>query len=163
MVQKASGKWRMCVDFTDLNKAYPKDCFPLPQIDQLVNSTSGHATLNFMHAFSGYNQIRMNPGDEVHTSLITTYGTYCYKVMPFGLKNAGAAYQRLVTQVFKHQLGRNMEAYIDDMIVKSQQPHDHLRDLGETFNRLRFFEMRLNPTKFVFGASSGKFLGYLVS
>ena len=83
--------------------------------------------------------------------------------MPFGLKNAGATYQQLITQVFKHQLGRNMEAYVDDMIVKSKQPHDHLRDLGETFDRLQFFEMRLNPTKCIFGASSGKFLGYLMS
>ena len=116
-----------------------------------------------MDAFLGYNQIRMHPGDEVHTSFVTAYGTYCYKVMPFGLKNAGATYQRLITQVFKHQLGRNMEAYVDDMIVKSRQPHDHLKDLGETFDRLRFYGMRLNPTKCTFGASSGKFLGYLVS
>ena len=105
----------------------------------------------------------MSPRDEVHTSFITAYGTYYYKVMPFSLKNAGATYQWLVTQVFKHQLGRTMEAYVDDMIVKSKQPHDHLWDLGETFNRLRFFEMRLNPAKCIFGASSGKFLGYLVS
>ena len=105
----------------------------------------------------------MSPEDEVHTSFITAYGTYCYKVMPFDLKNAGATYQWLVIQVFKHQLGRNMEAYIDDMIVKSKQPHDHLGDLGESFDRLGFFEMRINLAKCVFEVSLGKFLGYLVS
>ena len=92
MVKKSSGKWRMCVDYTDLNKACPKDCFLLPRIDQLVDSTSGHALLSFMDAFSGYNQIRMDPRDEVHTSFITHFGTYCYKMMPFGLKNAGATF-----------------------------------------------------------------------
>ena len=121
MVRKASRKWRMCVDFTDLNKAYPKDCFPFLWIDQLVDSTLGHAMLSFMDAFSRYNQIKMSPEDELHTSFVTAYGTYCYKVMPFGLKNRGATYQRLVTHVFKHQLGRNMEAYVHGMIVKSKQ------------------------------------------
>ena len=85
LVRKANGKWRMYVDYTDLNKVCPKDCFPLLRIDQLVDSTSSHELLSFMDAFSGYNQINMNPKDEVHTSFITSFGTYCYKVMPFGL------------------------------------------------------------------------------
>ena len=101
LVRKANGTWRMCVDYTDLNKACPKDCFPLPRIDQLVDSTSGHELLSFMDAFFGYNQIKMNSKDQVHTSFITSFGTYCYKVMPFGLKNAGATFQRRVTEVFK--------------------------------------------------------------
>ena len=121
MVRKSNGKWRMCVDYTDLNKACPKDCFPLPRIDQLVDSTSGHEMLTFMDAFSGYNQIKMDPADEVHTSFIIAFGTYCYKVMPFGLKNAGATFQRMVTEVFKPQIGCNMEVYVDDMIVKSKK------------------------------------------
>ena len=82
----------MCVDYTDLNKACPKDCFPLPRIDQLVDSTSGHELLSFMDAFFGYNQIKMNLKDQVHMSFITSFGTYCYKVMPFGLKNAGVTF-----------------------------------------------------------------------
>ena len=151
------------MDYIDLNKAYPKDCFPLPRIDQLVDSTSGHELLSFMDAFSGYNQIKMDPADEVHTSFITAFGTYCYNVMPFGLKNAGATFQRMVTEVFKPQIGRNMEVYVDDMIVKTKVAVDHLADLRETFDRLRFFRMRLNPQKSVFGAISGKFLGFLVS
>ena len=93
MVKKSNGKWRMCVDFTDLNKAYPKDSFPLPRINQLVDSTAGHRLLTFMDAFSGYNQIMMDEDDQEKTSFITSKGLFCYKVMPFGLKNAGATYQ----------------------------------------------------------------------
>ena len=92
MVKKANGKWRMCVDFTDLNKACPKDSYPLPRIDQLVDSTAGHKLLSFMDAFSGYNQIRMDGANQEKTSFVTSQGLFCYKVMPFGLKNAGATY-----------------------------------------------------------------------
>uniref|UniRef100_A0A2N9H4D6 RNase H type-1 domain-containing protein n=1 Tax=Fagus sylvatica TaxID=28930 RepID=A0A2N9H4D6_FAGSY len=109
MVKKANGKWRMCVDFTDLNKACPKDSFPLPRIDQLVDSTAGHRLLTFMDAFSGYNQIMMDDADQEKTSFITSKGLFCYKVMPFGLKNAGATYQRLMNRMFHHQIGRNVE------------------------------------------------------
>ena len=120
LVKKANGKWRMCVDFTYLNKACPKDSFPLPRIDQLVNSTAGHKLLTFMDAFLGYNQIRMDEEDQEKTALITSQELYCYKVMPFGLKNAGPIYQRLVNKMFNKQIGRNMEVYVDDMLVKSK-------------------------------------------
>ncbi|KAL5555503.1 hypothetical protein UlMin_037739 [Ulmus minor] len=93
LVKKANGNWRVCVDFTDLNRACPKDSFPLPRIDQLVDATAGHELLSFMDAYSGYNQIRMHEGDQEHTAFLTNQGLYCYKVMPFGLKNAGATYQ----------------------------------------------------------------------
>ena len=83
LVKKANGKWRICVDFTDLNKACPKDSFPLPRIDQLVDSTAGHKLLTFMDAFSGYNQIKMAKEDQEKTAFITSQGLYCYKVMPF--------------------------------------------------------------------------------
>ena len=92
MVRKANGKWRMCVDFIDLNKACPKDSYSLPCIDQLVDSTMGHKLLSFMDAFSGYNQIRMDEVDQEKTSFITNQGLFCYKVMSFVLKNAGATY-----------------------------------------------------------------------
>ena len=101
LVKKTNGKWRTCVDFTDLNKACPKDCFPLPRIDQLVDATSDHALLSFMDAYSGYNQILMHVPVQEHTSFITDCGLYCYKVMLFGLKNAGATYQRLVKMMFR--------------------------------------------------------------
>ena len=136
MVKKSNGKWRMCVDFTDLNKAYPKDSFPLPRINQLVDSTAGHRLLTFMDAFSGYNQIMMDEDDQEKTSFITSKGLFCYKVMPFGLKNAGATYQRLMNKMFHHQIGRNVEVYIDDMLVKTKDKENHLEDLEETFETL---------------------------
>ena len=100
LVKKANGKWRMCVDFSDLNKACPKDSYPLPRIDQLVDSTAGHKLLTFMDTFSGYNQIKMAEEDQEKTAFITSQGLYCYKVMPFRLKNAGVMYQRLVNKMF---------------------------------------------------------------
>ncbi|XP_021740879.1 uncharacterized protein LOC110707181 [Chenopodium quinoa] len=153
----------MCVDFTNLNRACPKDFYPLPRIDQLVDSTSGHALLSFMDAFSGYHQIFMHPDDRAKTAFVTSVGVYNYKMMPFGLKNAGATYQRLVDQVFAEQKGRNMEVYVDDSIVKSKEAKDHVADLAETFATLRKHQMKLNPKKYVFGVRSGKFLGFMVS
>jgi hypothetical protein len=163
MVKKANGKWRMCVDFTDLNKACPKDSFPLPRIDQLVDSTAGHRLLTFMDAFSGYNQIMMDDTDQEKTSFFTSKGLFCYKVMSFGLKNAGATYQRLMNKMFHHQIGRNVEVYVNDMLVKTKDERKHLEDLKETFETLRRYRMKLNPNKCVFGVSSGKFLGFMVS
>jgi hypothetical protein len=163
LVKKSSGKWRMCMDFTDLNKACPKDSFPLPQIDLPVDSTSEHQLLSFMDAFSGYNQIHMDATDQENTSFITNRGLYCYKMMPFGLKNEGATYQRLVNKMFQNQIGRNVEVYVDDMLVRSIQATKHIADLEETFHTLRKHQMKLNPTKCAFGVSSGKFLGFLVS
>jgi len=163
LVKKANGKWRMCVDFTDLNKACPKDSFPLPRIDQLVDSTAGHEVLSFMDAFSGYNQIRMAESDQEKTSFTTDRGLYCYTVMPFGLKNAGATYQRLVNKMFQAQIGRNMEVYVDDMLVKSLTTGGHIADLAEAFENLRRYRMKLNPQKCAFGVDSGKFLGFMVS
>ena len=121
MVKKANGKWIMCVDFTDLNNTCPKDSFPLPRIDQLMDSTARHKILTFMDAFSGYNQIQMAEEDQKKTAFITNQGLYCYRVMPFGLKNAGATHQRLVNQMFSKQIGRNVEVYVDDMLIKSKE------------------------------------------
>ena len=107
MVKKANGKWRMCVDFTDLNDACPKDCYPLPRIDTLIDATAGHEMLSFMDGFSGYNQIKMHKDDTSKVSFITDFGVFCYLVMAFGLKNAGATYQRLVNKIFKHLNRKN--------------------------------------------------------
>ena len=151
------------MDFIDLNKACPKDSYPLPRIDQLVDSTAGHRLLNFMDAFSGYNQIKMDKEDQEKTSSITSQGLFCYKVMSFGLKNAGATYQRLVNHMFRPQIGRNVEVYVDDMLVKSLGEERHLDDLQETFDTLKRHQMKLNPNKCAFGVSSGKFLVLMVS
>ena len=116
----------MCVDFTDLNKACPKDSYPLPRIDTLVDSTARHQLLSFMDAFSSYNQIRMDVSDQEKISFVTSQGLFCYKVMPFGLKNAGATYQRLMNKMFARQIGRNVQVYVDDMLVKSLREKDNL-------------------------------------
>ena len=107
LVKKANGKWRLCIDFTNLNKACPKDSFPLPRIDLIVDATAGHELLSFMDAFSGYNQISIDPSDQEKTSFVTGRGTYCYRVMPFRLKNAGATYQRQVNRMFQKKLGHS--------------------------------------------------------
>ncbi|KAK0570777.1 hypothetical protein LWI29_006363 [Acer saccharum] len=163
VVKKKNGKWRVCIDFTDLNKACPKDSFPLPHIDMLVDATAGHELLSFMDAYSGYNQILMHPDDQEKTAFITERGIFCYKVMPFGLKNAGATYQRLVNKMFAKMLGSTMEVYIDDMLVKSLVAQQHIDHLRQSFDVLDQYGMKLNPTKCSFGVSSGKFLGYLVT
>ncbi|XP_020235170.1 uncharacterized protein LOC109815012 [Cajanus cajan] len=162
MVKKPNGKWRMCTDYTNLNKACPKDAYPLPNIDRLVDGASGHKVLSFLDAYLGYNQIRMHPHDEEKTAFITDSANYCYRVMPFGLKNAGATYQRLMNNIFRNQLGRNMEVYVDDMVVKSEGITQHIDDLSEVFQQLRKFDMRLNPEKCVFGVSGGKFLDFML-
>ncbi|KAF8080253.1 hypothetical protein N665_0961s0001 [Sinapis alba] len=163
VVKKKNGKWRVCIDFTDLNKACPKDSFPSPHIDQMVESTAGNELLSFMDAFSGYNQIMMHPDDREKTSFITDRGTYCYRVMPCGLKNAWATYQRLVNKMFTDKLGVTMEVYIDDMLVKSLVAKDHVRHLSECFDSLNKYGMKLNPAKCTFGVTSGEFLGYIVT
>ncbi|XP_071920755.1 uncharacterized protein [Coffea arabica] len=163
MVKKDTGGWRMCVDFTDLNKACPKDCYPLPRIDTLVDSAMGYEILCFLDGFKGYHQIGMSEEDQEKTAFYTDRGTYCYTTMPFRLKNAVATYQRLINRLFKNQIGRNVEAYVDDILVKSLTTSVFLSDVREVFGVLRDSRMKLNPKKCVFGVTSGKFLGYLVS
>nr|AAP53567.1 retrotransposon protein, putative, unclassified [Oryza sativa Japonica Group] len=144
MVRKANGKWRMCVDFTDLNKACPKDHFPLPRIDQLVDSTAGCELLSFLDAYSGYHQISMAKEDEEKTAFIT----------PFG---------RTVQGALSDQLGNNVEAYVDDIVVKTKTNDSLIDDLRETFDNHRRYRLMLNPEKCTFGVPSGKLLGFLVS
>ncbi|XP_034225475.1 uncharacterized protein LOC117635208 [Prunus dulcis] len=116
-----------------------------------------------MDAYSGYNQIFMHPEDQAHTSFIMDRGLYCYKVMPFGLKNAGATYQRLVNHLFAPLIGNTMEVYVDDMLVKSRTADKHIPNLSAMFTILKQYKMRLNPTKCAFGVAFGKFLGFMIS
>ncbi|XP_038688375.1 uncharacterized protein LOC119987518 [Tripterygium wilfordii] len=129
----------------------------------MVDATAGHELLSFMDAFSGYNQILMHPDDQEKTAFVTERGIFCYKVMPFGLKNAGATYQRLVNRMFAGLLGDTMEVYIDDMLVKSLVAEQHLHHLQQAFDLLIKYGMKLNPTKCSFGVTAGKFLGYIVT
>ena len=118
--KKKNWKWRVCVDFTNLNKACPKDPFPMLQIDQLVDAMVGHPRMSFLDAFQGYHQIPLGLDDQEKTTFITLIGNYHYKVMSFDLKNAGSTYQRMMTRMFEPQLGNSIEVYIDDMVVKSK-------------------------------------------
>src|SRR4051812_8053082 len=153
----------MCVDYRDLNKASHKDDFPLPHIDILVDSTAKFEVFSFVDGFSGYNQIKMAPEDMEKTTFITPWGTFCYKVMPFGLKNAGATYHRAMTTPFHDMMHKEIEVYVDDMIAKSQLEEWHMEDLLKLFQRLRKYRLRLNPNKCTFGVRSGKLLGFVVS
>ena len=116
----------MCVDFTDLNKACPKDPFPMPKINQLVDATVSHTRMSFLDAFQGYHQIPLALDDQEKTAFVTPIGNYHYKVMSFDLKNAGSTYQRMMTRMFESLLGKNIEIYIDNMVVKSKVPSSYL-------------------------------------
>ncbi|KAL0413141.1 UNVERIFIED_CONTAM: Transposon Ty3-G Gag-Pol polyprotein [Sesamum radiatum] len=118
LVPKTNNNWRMCIHFSDLNKACPKDSYPLPRINALIDSTSGCELMSFLDAFQGYNQIRLADQDQEKISFVTDQGIFCYNVMPFGLKNAGVTYHRLVNNMFRKQIGKNMEVYIDDMLAR---------------------------------------------
>jgi ribonuclease HI len=146
-----------------LNKACPKVPYPLPRIDQIVDSTAGCETLSFLDAYSGYHQIKMKESDQLTTSFITPFGTYCYTTMPFGLRNAGATYQRCMNHVFGEHIGRTVEAYVDDIVVKTRKASDLLSDLEITFRCLRAKGVKLNPEKCVFGVPRGMLLGFIVS
>ena len=150
---KKDGKVRMCVDFQDLNKASPKDDFPLPYI----------ALLLVMDGFLAYNQIKMGREDMEKTSFITPWGTYCYKVMPFGLKNARATYQHAITTLLHDLIHKEVEVYVDDMIVKSKDREEHIPAFQKFFERIQFYKLQLNPKKCTFGVTSGKLLGFMVS
>jgi hypothetical protein len=147
----------MCVNYTDLNKHCPKDHFGLPRIDQVVDSTAGCVLLCFLDCYSGYHQIALKEEDQIKTAFIA------YKTMSFGLKNAGATYQCAIQMCFADQLHRNVEAYVDDVVIKTRDSDDLIADLEETFSSLRRFRWKLNPTKYVFGVHSEKLLGFIVS
>ncbi|RDY06246.1 hypothetical protein CR513_09793, partial [Mucuna pruriens] len=162
-VPKKDGKVRMCVDYRHLNRASPKDNFLLPHIDVLVDNTMLHAFFSFMDGFSDYNQIMMLPEDQEKTIFIILWGTFYYKVMPFGLKNAGATYQRAMVALFHDMMHKEIEVYVDDMIAKSKTIEQHIEDLRKLFIRLRKYKLRLNSAKCTFGVKIGKLFGFVVN
>ncbi|RDX93594.1 Retrovirus-related Pol polyprotein from transposon 17.6, partial [Mucuna pruriens] len=153
----------MCMDYTDMNKACPKDPYLLPNIDRLVDGASGFTLQCFVNAYLGYNQIKMHLQDESKTAFITDSRTFCYKVMPFGLKNAGATYQCLMDRILKDVMGTNMEAYVDDMVVKSTTVGEHCNVLQRVFEILRRHKLKLNAEKCSFGIQVRKFLGFMLT
>ncbi|CAL2270464.1 unnamed protein product [Prunus armeniaca] len=161
-VKKKIGVIRISTDYRDLNRACPKDEFPLPNMDILIDSTSGQGLLSFMDGFSGYNQIKMSPKDVEKTVFRTPYGNFYYMVMPFGLKNAGATYQRAMTAVFHDMIRKEVEDYVDDLVVKSKTREGHQEVLRRVLERCRLYGLKMNPKKCAFGVSSGKFLGFQV-
>jgi hypothetical protein len=163
LVPKKNKEWRMCVDYTDLNKACKKDPFGLPRINQVVDSIAGCSLLSFLDCYSKYHQIPLKVEDQIKTSFITPFGAFCYITMPFRLKSASATYQRGIQWCPYSQLGHNVEAYVDDMVVKTREEEGLISDLTKTFDNLRKFKMKLSPKKCTFGVPLGKLLGYMVS
>jgi hypothetical protein len=135
----------------------------LPRIDQVIDFTAGCDLLCFLDCYSGYHQIAIKKEDQEKTAFITPFGAYCYTTMSFGLKNAGATYQRAIQACFKRQLNKNVEAYADDVVVKTRNSSTLIDDLEETFASLREYHWKLNPNKCVFGVPSGKLLGFIIS
>jgi hypothetical protein len=159
--KKNTNEWRTCVDYTDLNKHCPKDPFGLSRIDQVVDSTVGYDLLCFLDCYSGYHQIAIKEEDQEKTAFIID--AYCYTMMSFGLKNTGPTYQRAIQACFKKQLNKNVESYVDDVVVKTRNSDTLTADLEETFASLREYRWKLNPNKCVFGVPLGKLLGFIIS
>jgi dsDNA-binding SOS-regulon protein len=153
----------MCVDYMDLNKHCTKDPFGLPQIDQVIDSTAGSDLLCFLDCYSGYHQISIKEEDQEKTAFVTPFSAYCYTMMSFGLKNAGATYQRAIHACFNKQLNKNVEAYVDDVVVKTRNSDTLIADLEQIFTSLREYHWKLNPNKCVFGVPLGKLLGFIIS
>ncbi|XP_070019411.1 uncharacterized protein [Nicotiana sylvestris] len=163
MVPKKDGKTRVCVDYRDLNKASPKDDFPLLNIHILIDNCAKHEIGFVADCYAGYLQILIDEEDAEKTVFITPWGTYCYRVMPFGLNNAGATYMRTMTTIFHDMIHKEIGVYIDDVIIKSKKQSNHVKYLRKFFQRLRMYNLKINPAKCAFGVPSRKLLGFVVS
>jgi Reverse transcriptase (RNA-dependent DNA polymerase) len=150
------------VDFRGLNKACPKDDFPFLVTEIIIYHTSSYEVFSFMDGYAGYNQIKMALKDENHTAFRTPIGIYCYKIMPFGLKNTGATYQRTMKKLFDDLIHKIIQCYMNDPVIKAISYEEHLQYLEVVFNRLREHALKLNSLKCAFVSSSGKFLGFVV-
>jgi hypothetical protein len=161
-IDKKGGSIRVCVDYRDINKACPKDNFPTPFVDQIVDDCAGSEIFSLMDGFSGYNQINIAPEDQHKTAFICPWGTFAYRKLPFGLKNAGATFQRAMSYAF-HDIKHIVQPYLDDLPAHSLRRIDHPMHLRAIFIRCRFYRIRLNPHKCVFCVESGRLLGFIVS
>jgi hypothetical protein len=163
-VEKESGKLRVCIDFCNLNRATPKDEYPMPIADTLINNASGNRIIDFLDGNAGYNQIFMAEDDASKTTFICPgfIGLFGWVVMTFGLKNAGATYQRAMNLIFHELLGNTVEVYIDGIVVKSAEFSSHLAYLRKAFDKMRRYVLKMNPRKCAFGVSASKFLGFVI-
>jgi hypothetical protein len=163
-VQKKDGRWRVCVDFRDLNRATPKDEYLMSIAETLINAAAGNKILSFMDGNAGYNQIFMAPEDihKIAFRVPGAVGLFEYVVMTFGLKNDGTTYQRAMNYIYLELISKLVEIYIDNVVVKSTLTGEHLEDLRQVFERTRRFRLKMNPKKCAFGVSVGQFLGVLV-
>jgi hypothetical protein len=153
----------MCINYIELNRHCPKDRFPLLRIDQVVDSKAGSVLLCFLDCYSGYHQIALKVSDQDKMMIIMPHFIYCYTTMTFGLKNTGVTYQKAMQKCLESQIGGNVEAYINDVVVKITVEDNLIADLAQTFINLRCYRRKLNPGKCVFGVPSGKLLGFVVS
>jgi hypothetical protein len=163
MVLKNNGNMRMCIDFTEHNKACPKDPYPLPRIDIIIDQVAGCEMLSLLDCFSEYHQVWMRREDEAKTRFTTPFGIFCFVRMPEGLRNAGPTFNRMMKLILGSQLGRNASAYVDDIVIMSEKEKDHIADLTETFDNMRRNGLKLNPEKCIFGVRKGQLLGCMVS
>jgi hypothetical protein len=153
----------MCIDYIDLNNHCPKNPFGLPRIDQVVDSNAGYSMFSFLDCYSGYHQTSLAKEDEEKTTFITPFGAFCYTSMSFSLKNARATYQRAIQTCLVDHLGKRVEAYVDDVVIKTENSENFIEDLQLVFNSLRRYRWKLNPEKCVFGVPAEKLLGFIVS
>ena len=159
-----TGAVRICVDYRNLNEASPKDEYPMPMADMLIDGAAHNQMLSFMDGNAGYNQIMMAEQDIHKTAFMCPghIGAFEYTVMPFGLRNAGATYQRAMNSIFHDMIGHSLEVYIDDVVIKSPEEGNHVSSLRKAFLRMRQHQLKMNPKKCVFGVQAGNFLGFLV-
>jgi hypothetical protein len=164
MEKKESGKLRVCIDFRNLNRATPKDEYPMPIADTLINNASGNRIISFLDGNVGYNKIFMAEDDASKMAFICPgfIGLFEWMVMTFGLKNVGATYQRAMNLIFHELLGNTVEVYIDDIVVKSAEFSSHVADLRKAFDKMCRYGLKMNPRKCAFGVSAGKFLGFVI-
>jgi hypothetical protein len=163
MVRNKNGEWRMCIDFTYLNKCCPKDDFPLMRINKIIDSTVGCEMMVLLNCFSGYQQIWLCKEDEEKTSFITHFRTYCYLRILEGLCNAGLTFCRMMKAALKDQVSRNVLSYVDDIVIASKKKDAYISNLAETFVNMHEARIKLNLEKCICGITRGKVHGCLVS
>jgi hypothetical protein len=151
---KKQGMIHVCVDYRDINKACPKDNYPTPFVDQIIDDCAGSEIFSLMDGFSGYNQINILPMDQHKTAFIFPWGTFAYRKLPFGLKNVGVTFQRAMSYAF-HDIKHIVQPYLDDLPVHSMHRQDHPTHLRAIFLCCRYYRIRLNPHKCVFCVESG--------